>query len=124
MANILLIDDDPNLLAMTVELLQGAGHVVTSASNGNIGIRLVERQPFDLVITDLVMPEKEGIELIMELRRKHPALKIIAVSGGGRGSAKDYLRPAEKLGAWTLEKPYSGKALITAVNSALALSHS
>src|SRR5438552_5036610 len=113
MANILLIDDNAGMLKMQVEFLRHAGHAVTTAVNGKEGMSLVEKQPFDLVITDLVMPEKEGIEVIMELRRKFPALKIIAISGGGRVNPEDYLVLARKLGATkTLAKPFSGKELV------------
>lgn len=121
MANILLIDDNIGLLKMQVEFLRHAGHEVSTAANGKEGMRLVEKQPFDLVVTDLIMPEKEGIEVIMELRRKRPALKIIAISGGGRVSAEDYLVLARKLGAaQTLAKPFSGKELVDAVANVLA----
>ena len=82
MAKILLVDDDAELLAMAALFLRRAEHVVTTAGNGKEAMRLVEGNVFDLVITDLVMPEKEGIEIIIELHRKLPALKILAISGG------------------------------------------
>jgi DNA-binding response OmpR family regulator len=121
MANILLIDDNAGMLKMQVAFLQQAGHAVTTAVNGKEGLKLVAQQPFDLVITDLVMPEKEGIEVIIELRQKLPALKIIAISGGGRVKPEGYLVLAQKLGAAkTLAKPFSGKELVEAVTSVLA----
>ena len=121
MPNILLVDDNAGLLKMQAEFLRSAGYVVTTAANGKEALRLTQEQAFDLVVTDLVMPEKEGIETIIELRRKIPAMKIIAMSGGGRGDAKDYLIVAQKLGAAkTLAKPFSGKELVEAVASVLS----
>lgn len=121
MANILLVDDNAGLLKMQAEFLRDAGHTVATAANGKEAMRVVQRGSFDLVVTDLVMPEKEGIETIIELRRKFPALKIIAMSGGGRVDAKDYLDIARKLGAArTLAKPFSGKELVEAVAQVLA----
>jgi DNA-binding response OmpR family regulator len=72
------------------------------------------------VITDLVMPDKEGLETIMELRRKHPAVKIIAMSGGGRINARDFLRVAKVLGAdRTFTKPFLSQELIAAIDDLL-----
>lgn len=121
MANILLVDDNTTLLKLQGEFLRRAGHRVVAVDNGKEAMRLVQAGPFDLVITDLIMPEKEGIEIILELRRKIPALKIIAMSGGGRASATDYLAIARKLGAsQTLAKPFTGEELLGAVNTVLA----
>ena len=120
MAKILLVDDNATLLKHQGEFLCLAGHEVTTAPDGKQAMRLVQTQAFELVITDLVMPEKEGIEIIRELRQSHPALKIIAMSGGGRGDAKDYLAIAKALGAsQVLAKPFSGEELLQAVNSTL-----
>ncbi len=121
MANLLLVDDDAAFLKLQCEFLRRAGHAVTTAANGKEAMRLVQDNVFDLVITDLVMPEKEGIETIMELRREIPALKIIAMSGGGRNTPEDYLVIARKIGAaQTLAKPFSGKELVEAVASVLS----
>ena len=121
MAKILLVDDDAELLAMAALFLRRAEHVVTTAGNGKEAMRLVEGNVFDLVITDLVMPEKEGIEIIIELHRKLPALKILAISGGGFSTPKNYLAPALKLGAArTLAKPFSGIELLAAVTGLLS----
>lgn len=121
MATILLVDDNAGLLKMQSEFLRHAGHAVTTAVNGKEALRLTQDQVFDLVVTDLVMPEKEGIETIIELRRKIPTMRIIAMSGGGRVDAKDYLLLAQKLGAAkTLAKPFSGKELVDAIASVLA----
>jgi CheY-like chemotaxis protein len=118
MSKILLVDDNPGLLAMQRGFLEHGGHVVTTATNGKEAVECAQRESFELLITDLVMPEKEGIATIIELHRKFPAMKIIAISGGGRINAKDYLDLAEKLGASkTLSKPFSGKDLLAAVAS-------
>ena len=121
MAKILVVDDNNELREMTSRVLRNAGHIVTGATNGNEATRLVQDNTFDLVITDLVMPEKDGIETIMELRRKIPALKIIAMSGGGLVAPENYLVIARQLGtAQTLAKPFSRDELLAAVDRVLS----
>ena len=106
MASILIIDDDPQILVMLGQILEREGHEVVEASNGKEGLKLYRENPTDLVITDLIMPEKEGIETIMELRRHFPDVKIIAISGGGQIDAEQYLSMAQKLGVEkTFAKP-------------------
>ena len=123
MANILLVDDDAPLVKVQSELLRRAGHTVSVAGNGKEAMDLVADNDFDLVITDLIMPEKEGIETILELRRKAPKIKIVAMSGGGAwADTRDSLAMARQLGAsLTLAKPFSGEELIAAVAQALSL---
>lgn len=121
MAKILIVDDNSSLLEITREFLLRSGHVAITAANGKQAVDLFTAQSFDLVITDLIMPEKEGIETIIELRRAHPTLKIIAMSGGGRRGADDYLALAQMLGASrTLLKPFSAEELLEAVADVLA----
>lgn len=97
------------------------GHSVVEARNGREGVGLFAGADADIVITDIVMPEMEGIELISEMRRREPRVKIIAISGGGRNSPADYLQLAKMLGASrVLAKPFSNDALITAVSEVLA----
>ena len=113
---ILIIDDDDQLRGMLREMLERAGYEVADAPNGKEGIRLYRENPADLVVTDLIMPEKEGIETIIELRREFPDVKIIAMSGGGTIEAEKYLRMAKGLGAVrTLTKPIERKELLEAV---------
>ena len=96
------------------------GHTVIEASNGVEGLKKFPAEGVDLVITDMVMPEKEGIEVITELRKRHPQLKIIAISGGGRIGPGDYLRIAKFLGAAKiLAKPFSSLELMLAVDALL-----
>jgi CheY-like chemotaxis protein len=83
MAHILMIDDDEVLRATIRRVLERAGHRVTEAENGDVGMRIVQGETPDLVITDLLMPEKEGIETIQELREGFPEIPIVAVSGAG-----------------------------------------
>ena len=106
MARILVIDDDDLLRSMLVSVLRHAGHDVRETDNGSNALRLVQADPVDLVITDIVMPDTDGIETIMQLRRALPELPIIAMSGGATHS-KLYLKVAEKLGARRiLGKPF------------------
>ncbi len=121
MKRILLIDDNLPFLAVQALVLRGAGYEVTTAEHGREGAKLLAGQRFDLVVTDLVMPEKDGIEVILELRRRGSPIKIIAISGGGRVGPENYLYMAGKLGAAaTLTKPFSSDTLLTAVAGLLA----
>jgi DNA-binding NtrC family response regulator len=120
MANILLLDDNATFLKLQGEYLRCAGHHVTVLADSRKVVRTVQGNPIDLLITDVIMPDKDGIEIIMELHRKMPALKIIAMSGGGRVDARDYLDLAKKLGAvQTLAKPFSVERMLEVINSTL-----
>jgi DNA-binding response OmpR family regulator len=101
-------------------VLGDAGYEVTEAGDGSEGIKLYREVRPDLVITDLVMPEKEGIETIVELRRDFPEVKIIAISGGNNNRSGSYLSMAEKLGAErTIGKPFKIPELLGAVRAVL-----
>lgn len=116
MAKILVVDDEPAILLMLKKMLEKAGHEVDIASNGNEGIILFEKNKHNLLITDIIMPEKEGMETIIELRKKYPGLKIIAISGGGRISPEGYLPGAKLLGAnMVFQKPLIQKEFLEAV---------
>jgi len=120
LARILIIDDDPQILDMIGQTLEREGHEVIDASDGKEGLKLYRENPTDLIITDIIMPEKEGIETIMELRRDFPDVKIIAISGGGRIDAEQYLSMAQKLGAQrTFAKPVARAELLKAVRELL-----
>ncbi|HDJ33104.1 MAG TPA: response regulator [Bacteroidetes bacterium] len=120
MAKILVIDDEPYILLMIKKMLEQAGHGVDLASNGKEGLELLLARPFDLLITDIVMPEKEGLETIREVRKKYPDLKIIAISGGGRLDSSEYLEPARYFGAEKIiKKPFQKGELLNAVNELL-----
>ncbi len=120
MARILLIDDDDAVRTVVRLTLEHFGHTVTGARNGREGLELFDQIKVDLLITDIVMPEKEGLELLMELRKKKTAVKIIAISGGGRQGGADYLRIAKLMGATqVLTKPFSNAALMAVINEVL-----
>ncbi|MCD4750789.1 MAG: response regulator [Thermoanaerobaculales bacterium] len=113
MVQILVIDDDDVIRASLCEMLRLSGFEVRTAENGHVGMNLFAQAPADLVITDIVMPEKEGLETIVELRRLCPKVKIIAISGGLTGPAKGYLAAARGLGAdRVLSKPFTLQDLL------------
>lgn len=121
MANILLIDDDDILRDVLAGALAHYGHVVRQASNGNEGLKSYREQPADLVITDIVMPEKEGLDTIRDLRRDFPNARVIAMSGGLAHDPRLYLHMAGKFGAHAvLAKPFPLADLIRAVDAAMA----
>jgi len=120
MATILVIDDDPQICDLLQQVLQGEGHVIHRALNGEEGIcRYREHLP-DLVLLDILMPEKEGLETIREIRREFPNVKIIAMSAASSGANIDLLELAQRLGAQhRLTKPFPLKAVIELVNEAM-----
>jgi len=118
---ILLVDDDELLRGALHQILVRAGYDVDDASNGKVAVREYRRQPCDVVIMDIVMPDEEGLGTIRELRRVDPNVKIIAISGGGLGKAGDYLGIAQMLGAVrTLAKPFVPEALLAMIAEVLA----
>jgi CheY-like chemotaxis protein len=124
-ARILVIEDDSTLRKLLVGLLTNAGHSVILASDGREGIVALERQPIDLVITDLFMPNQDGIETIMAMRRTHPKLPIIMMTGGYHFEADYYTRIAKTLGAnKLLRKPFLAQDLYRLVTELLTISES
>ncbi len=121
MARILVIDDDAQVRTVLLKSLERDGYQVMDAPNGKVGMKLFQEEPFDLVITDIVMPEKEGIETIGELRHYFPETKIIAISGGGRNlKANVVLHTAKILGAHcTLFKPFEIEKFLNTVKHVL-----
>jgi len=120
MKRILVIDDDDHVRKLVRDILERAGYVAIDAPNGEIGMRLYRMQPVDLIITDIFMPEKEGLETIRELLRDFPDAKIIAISGGGMTGALSYLSLAKSFGALrTLAKPFNRRELLAAVGELL-----
>jgi len=117
MVRILVIDDHTEFLGVLRKSLELMGHEVVCASDGRAGLRSFFKGPaFDLVITDVVMPEMEGLETLLALKRHSPGLKVVVMSGGGRVSPDEYLQIAVKLGAdRTLKKPFSHQELRTVV---------
>ena len=123
MARILLIEDNDLIRSLLRETLELAGHTVIEARNGAEGLDLFRQAGADLVITDIVMPDKDGLAVVMALREQVPPVNIIAISGAGN-SAEDYLDRAYRMGAVkVLLKPFSIAALIAAVDELLTIGH-
>ncbi|MDY6904237.1 MAG: response regulator [Thermodesulfobacteriota bacterium] len=121
MAHILIIDDEDQIRMMLRHWFENEGYTVTVAANGEEGLERQRENPADLIITDLIMPEKEGIETIIELKDANPNIKIIAMSGGGRSNPHGYLDMARELGAvQTFHKPIRKAELLAAVNQFLS----
>ena len=120
MNSVLVIDDDPVVCAVVEHVLEGEGYSVTSAADAQTGIsRFTELNP-DLVIVDILMPGKEGMATILELREAKPDARILAITGGGNFAAGDVLRIAELLGADnSLKKPFEPSALLAVVRRCL-----
>ena len=117
MARILVIDDDEAIRNMLRRILEHVGHDVDEAGDGDLGVRRCNERPADLVITDIIMPNKEGIQTIQELRRDNPQIKIIAISGGGRVGPGDYLSAAKLVGAdHTFSKPFNTQDVLATVD--------
>jgi len=113
----LVIDDDDLTRETICSMLKAANFEVLQAQDGDLGLKLFRERPTDLVVTDILMPNKEGIETIIELRRLNQKVKIIAVSGGGRVGANQFLEAAQKLGADdVLSKPFSRAGLLEKIN--------
>jgi DNA-binding response OmpR family regulator len=120
MACVLVIDDEVLVRETLGNILRRAKYEVITAKNGAEGLAAFRQRPIDLVITDIIMPEKEGIETIIELRRLMPSLPIIAISGGGRTDQIDFLAISKKLGAnQALAKPFMAEQLLAAVAACL-----
>ncbi len=118
MARILIIDDDDNVRLSLKMALEDEDHEVAEAPNGAEGVQRVQERPVDLVISDIFMPEKEGLETIDEIRRDYPDIKIIAISGGGRMDPREYLDIARRVGAdRALMKPFDIRLLVETVDA-------
>jgi CheY-like chemotaxis protein len=114
MGKVLIIDDDPMVRFTVSQILAQGGFAVIAATNGRRGMALLRTEQPAIVITDLMMPEQDGIETIIQLRREHPAIKILAISGGQRMGNLDILGSAQKLGAHDMiAKPFSAEELLT-----------
>ncbi len=120
MASVLIIDDDDMVRTMLLRTVTRGGHEAFGARDGVEGVARFREHPADLVITDIFMPNQEGLATIMELRRVKPDLKIIAISGGGARASLDVLPVAEALGAQrTLRKPFTPTDVMAAITEVL-----
>ncbi len=127
MTRILVVDDDDQIRALLRDVLERDQFEVMDAADGDVALALQRKYPADLIITDLIMPSKDGIEMIMEFRKEFPLVPIIAISGGGslgpgRVAAEDYLRLSKAFGAvCTFPKPLDMKLLLDKIRQMLAL---
>jgi len=120
MPRILVIDDEPLVRSTVVTMLNREGFSVEEASDGQAGIAMFHKNPPDVVITDIFMPNRDGIEIVMELKRSSPRTKIIAMTGGGQTRMMEIASAAKLLGAdHILHKPFESESLVAAVNAAL-----
>lgn len=114
---VLVIEDETALRQMIRRMLESAGHEVTEAANGRAGVEAFRKQPTDVVVTDIIMPNKEGIETIRDIRAIESKVHIVAMSGGGRHQNMDFLKIAAKVGAGaTLAKPFRKEQLLACVD--------
>jgi len=120
MARVLLIDDDPQIRTVCRLLLQCAGFTVTEASNGEEGLRVFGDQPAEVVLCDVFMPGQDGLELIRQLHRQFPEVRIIAMSGGAFAGSMDLLPVARRLGAAAiLHKPFQVSEVLETIRRVL-----
>ncbi len=122
MAAILVIEDDFQFLSYLKEILTDAGHEVVTADDGEQGLRLLlDEKRFDLLITDIFMPSRDGVEILRQIRKERLAIKIICISGGGQQyPSQDALNMVKYLGAdLTMEKPFTKKDLLPAIDGIL-----
>ena len=120
MVRILVVDDEDLVRFSVRQMLEDEGHQVEEAADGVEGMAKIESGPFDLMVTDIVMPRKEGLETIAEAKRVQPDLRIIAISGGGPVGQFNYLDLAKQFGAdAVLAKPFKKQDLVAVVNAVL-----
>ena len=134
MGSILIIDDEEDIRDALQMILESAGHDVKVASNGNDAVELQREEPADLIITDIIMPGKDGVDTIKEIRQEFPGIRIIAISGGGGVQPTEYvpeaitttayLAAAKEAGAdMVFTKPFERKDLIQAVDDLFGKLH-
>jgi CheY-like chemotaxis protein len=120
MPSILIIDDDDSLRDSLRRTLHKEGYTIMEANDGGRGLKQLGQSPADLILLDMFMPDKDGLETIMELRRTHPDVRVIAMSGGGFKGRVDVLHVAKKLGVRrTLSKPFTREQLLESVREEL-----
>ena len=123
MSHILVVEDSEDLRYIIKDILQRAGHQVSEACDGSEVSQRFTGDPVDMVITDILMPEQEGISTILQIRRSNPNIKIIGMSGGGKGGAEHYLEMAREFGAdATMQKPFKKAQLLEIVDELLGAS--
>jgi len=122
MACVVVIDDQEPIRRIVRRALEQAGHQVLDAEDGELGLQLLEHHPVDVVVSDIFMPGMDGIQMLRQIRKQFPALKVIVMSGGDSSGMLDLRRDAELLGAVkSLSKPFTTHEIVTIVNSVLDL---
>lgn len=117
---ILIIDDDEQIRVLLQQMMEWAGFEVMLAENGKVAMKVQRENPSDLIITDLIMPEQEGLETISRLKKEYEGIRIIAISGGGRIGPEAYLPAARELGAdRVFSKPFDIQEVVDAVKELL-----
>ena len=120
MARILVIDDQEPIRRVVRRALEQDGHEVLDASDGEIGMEILESQSFDVVITDIFMPGQDGIVTLREIRKRFPTVKVIVMSGGDSTGTLDMRQDAEFLGAMkSLQKPFTTREIVESVQAVL-----
>ena len=121
MARIIVIDDQESIRRVVRRALELDGHEVLDASEGEMGMQLLEREPADVVITDIFMPGQDGILTLRQVRKRFPAVKVIVISGGDASGMLNLLQDAELLGAVkSLQKPFTAREIRDTVSAVLA----
>lgn len=124
MAQILIVDDEEGFRFILSRMLTVLGHEVREVADGDAALKALLTYPASIAIVDLFMPGREGLETIGEIRRRHPTIRIVAMSGGAPQTGKSFLRVAAKLGAHrTLGKPFSADELLAALHDPGASPH-
>lgn len=122
MADILIVDDDQQVRELIRRALESAGHLCCEAADGAEALRTMQQLPFDLVITDIVMPEQDGFAMLLAVRKASPGTPVIAISGA---LDQPYLQDAKRLGAaGVISKPFEMRELLTVVEELLTGTHS
>lgn len=120
MACVVVIDDQEPIRRIVRRALEQDGHQVLDAEDGELGLQLLERHPVDVVVSDIFMPGMDGIQMLRQIRKQFPAVKVIVMSGGDSSGMLDLRRDAELLGAVkSLSKPFTTHEIVTIVNSVL-----
>jgi CheY-like chemotaxis protein len=120
MARVIVIDDQEAIRRIVRRVLERAGHEVLDAADGERGLELLERHPADVVLSDIFMPGMDGIQMLRQIRKQFPAVKVIVMSGGDSSGMLDLRRDAELLGAVkSLSKPFTTHEIVAVVNSVL-----
>jgi DNA-binding NtrC family response regulator len=120
-ASILVVDDEEDVRDVLQGILESADYRVTTAADGHEASKCLAAETFSIVLTDLLMPDRDGIEVVGELRKKYPGTPVIVMSGGGRMRHVEYLKMAKTFGAHAvLEKPFKSELLLSTITTLLA----